>query len=106
MAVIEELQVLTHDERVKQPFVHEIEASDRPVLPGVVHEKLEHCQPAGLRSRRVGPNVEGEFNQFGNARNECHPTAPACASTLRPNVRIHGTAVREALRGDRHLCLF
>ena len=43
MSVLEELQVLAHDERVEELFRNDIEMADRAVLPGIMSAgELQH----------------------------------------------------------------
>ena len=46
MTVLEELQVLTDDERVEEAFVNQVESTDRPILPGIMDGELQYCGPS------------------------------------------------------------
>src|SRR5699024_9690061 len=79
MRVCEELQILAHDEGMKQLFVNHVVADDRTIFPGIVDEELQRRWVRRLRRLRHDAEIEMEFDRIGNAGDEIHAAAPAGA---------------------------
>ena len=94
VAVFEELQVLAHDECVKELLVHQIEATDRAILPRVVDRELQDGLLPWPWSLRDSDNIGMELDRLRNAA-----TMPFHTTTfsLPANVGIHRTAVDDRL---------
>ena len=45
--VLEELEILAHDKRVKEALVDHVESADRTILPGIADEELQDGRAAG-----------------------------------------------------------
>jgi hypothetical protein len=101
VTVLEELQVLTDDERVEETFVNQVESTDRPILPGIMDGELQHRGPSWFGRWRNGRHINVELHRFRNAGNQRHPAPTTDSSTIRPDLGIHRTAVHHVLReGD------
>jgi hypothetical protein len=98
VAVFEELQVLAHDECVKELLVHEIEATDRAILPRVVDRELQDRRPPRLWCLRNSDNIGMELDRLRNTGDQGHSTSTTLPGTVRANVGIHRTAEDDRLR--------
>jgi hypothetical protein len=77
VAVLEELQILAHDEGMEQLFVNEIEIANGPVLPRVVNGELQRRDVFGLRSDRKARDVNMKLGWLGHAAEQRHAATAA-----------------------------
>ena len=97
--MFEELQVLTDDKRVKEPFVYGVEPRHRTILPRIVNEKLQRGRAPWCRWLRQHSEIQVEFHRIGNAGREGHAASPAGSGNVRADVGIHRTHVDKIVRG-------
>jgi hypothetical protein len=67
MSVLEELQVLTHDKRVEQFFMDDVEMADGSILPGIVHGELQHRSSSRRWNAWDRTQIQMKFDRVRNA---------------------------------------
>lgn len=63
MSVLEELQVLAHDERVEQLFMDDIEMADGAVLPGIMYGELQYRSSSRRWNARNRAEIEMKLDR-------------------------------------------